>query len=148
MRVWPRRLTALFCAASPRRARRAPPLPGPHAASSERPGSVVMSSHQERRTKMKNDLTRTARAAVPGDYPTEAFADATDAVTRLSAIFEANTSFLRDASARYRRNEVFGARVRACYPFVRVRTAVNTHIDSRRSYGFVAGPGVFETTVT
>ncbi|BCF92088.1 MULTISPECIES: AMP nucleosidase [Paraburkholderia] len=81
-------------------------------------------------------------------YPTEAFGDAADAVTRLSAIYEANTSFLRDAFARYRRNEPFDRRVRACYPFVRVRTETNTHVDSRRSYGFVAGPGVFETTVT
>src|ERR1700743_2866936 len=39
-------------------------------------------------------------------------------------------------------------RLRACYPFVRVRTETNTRVDSRRSYGFVAGPGVFETTVT
>ncbi|MFX1737758.1 AMP nucleosidase [Paraburkholderia sp. A1RI_3L] len=82
------------------------------------------------------------------DYPTEAFEDATEAVARLSAIYEANTAFLRDAFARYRRNEPFERRVRACYPFVRIRTEVNTQIDSRRSYGFVAGPGVFETTVT
>ena len=38
--------------------------------------------------------------------------------------------------------------MRACYPFVRVRTELNTQIDSRRSYGFVAGPGIFETTLT
>src|SRR5277367_4568868 len=97
---------------------------------------------------MKNDMTQRARALCPSDFPTEDFIDPADAVARLSAIYEANTSFLRDAFARYRRNEPFERRVRACYPFVRVCTEVNTHIDSRRSYGFVAGPGVFETTVT
>jgi AMP nucleosidase len=97
---------------------------------------------------MNNETNQRAVHVPANAFPTEAFDDATDAVTRLSAIYEANTSFLRDAFARYRRNEPFDRRVRACYPFVRVRTEVNTHIDSRRSYGFVAGPGVFETTVT
>jgi AMP nucleosidase len=98
--------------------------------------------------KMNNNTNQRAVQTPANDFPTEAFDDATDAVTHLSAIYEANTSFLRDAFARYRRNEPFDHRVRACYPFVRVCTEVNTHIDSRRSYGFVAGPGVFETTVT
>jgi AMP nucleosidase len=98
--------------------------------------------------KMNNDTNQRAVQTPANSFPTESFDDATEAVTRLSAIYEANTSFLRDAFARYRRNELFERRVRACYPFVRVRTEVNTHIDSRRSYGFVAGPGVFETTVT
>ncbi|MFP3246831.1 MAG: AMP nucleosidase, partial [Paraburkholderia sp.] len=97
---------------------------------------------------MNNNTNQRAVQTPANDFPTEAFEDAADAVTHLSAIYEANTSFLRDAFARYRRNEPFERRVRACYPFVRVCTEVNTHIDSRRSYGFVAGPGVFETTVT
>ena len=87
----------------------------------------------EAKQKMKNDLTQHTRAMHPADFPTEAFADAADAVTRLSEIYESNAAFLRDAFARYRRNEPFGERVRACYPFVRVRTEVNTHVDSRRS---------------
>ena len=39
-------------------------------------------------------------------------------------------------------------RVRACYPMVRVRTDLLSRPDSRRSFGFVAGPGVYETTLT
>ena len=31
------------------------------------------------------------------DFPTESFDDAADAVERLAAIYDANTSFLRDA---------------------------------------------------
>ena len=41
-----------------------------------------------------------------------------------------------------------GAPVRACYPFVRVRTDTVARADSRLSYGFVAGPGTYETTLT
>jgi AMP nucleosidase len=107
-----------------------------------------MVDHHLRRTKMNNNTNQRAVQTPANEFPTGAFDDAADAVTHLSAIYEANTSFLRDAFARYRRNEPFERRVRACYPFVRVCTEVNTHIDSRRSYGFVAGPGVFETTVT
>ena len=39
-------------------------------------------------------------------------------------------------------------RVRACYPFVRVHTDTVARADSRLSYGFVAGPGTYETTLT
>jgi AMP nucleosidase len=100
--------------------------------------------------KMKNDMNLKQHAGPlrPSDIPTQSFTDAADAVARLSAVYEANTAFLRDAFARYRRNEPFAERVRACYPFVRLQTEVNTRVDSRRSYGFVAGPGVYETTVT
>ncbi|WP_153099935.1 AMP nucleosidase [Paraburkholderia hayleyella] len=97
---------------------------------------------------MKNPTSQRTAQTPPNPFPTEAFADAADAVARLAEIYDTNTAFLRDAFERYRLNEPFERRVRACYPFVRVRTEVNTHIDSRRSYGFVAGPGVFETTVT
>lgn len=97
---------------------------------------------------MKNDPNRRSRMHTPGSPSVEAFDDPIAAVERLSEIYETNAAFLRDAFARYRRDNSFDERVRACYPFVRIRTDVNTHIDSRRSYGFVAGPGVFETTVT
>ncbi|AOK31411.1 AMP nucleosidase [Burkholderia singularis] len=97
---------------------------------------------------MKNDHDHRIRTLTPGASPVEVFDDPVAAVARLSALYETNTAFLRDAFARYRRNDTFDTRVRACYPFVRIRTDINTHIDSRRSYGFVAGPGVFETTLT
>ncbi|GAB7535806.1 AMP nucleosidase [Burkholderia sp. 22PA0099] len=97
---------------------------------------------------MNNDIHRQHRPLTPECPPVESFDDPVAAVARLSSIYETHTAFLRDAFARYRRNEPIGGRVRAFYPFVRVSTDVNTNIDSRRSYGFVAGPGVFETSVT
>ena len=94
---------------------------------------------------MKNDLSRRHRVLTPESPSVEAFDDPIAAVARLSAIYDTNTGFLRDAFARYRRHESITEHVRVL-PFVRIRTDVNTHVDSRRSYGFVAG--VFETTVT
>ena len=38
--------------------------------------------------------------------------------------------------------------MRACYPVVRVRTDTVARADSRLAYGFVAGPGTYETSVT
>ncbi len=46
------------------------------------------------------------------------------------------------------RRALADARVRAFYPFVRITTATHARLDSRLSYGFVAGPGVHETSVT
>jgi AMP nucleosidase len=39
-------------------------------------------------------------------------------------------------------------RVRAYYPYLRVRIDTAARADSRLSYGFVAGPGTYETTLT
>jgi AMP nucleosidase len=109
---------------------------------------VKVDSSQERMKNMTNDRTQATHSTPASNFPTESFDDPVAAVARVSAIYEANTGFLRDAFARYRKDEPFSHRVRACYPFVRVRTELNTQIDSRRSYGFVAGPGIFETTLT
>ena len=38
--------------------------------------------------------------------------------------------------------------MRAHYPFVRITTATHARLDSRLAYGFVAGPGVHQTSVT
>jgi AMP nucleosidase len=52
----------------------------------------------------------------------------------------------------YVRGDNLPGHVRACYPFVRVQTDTATRQDTaqtaRLSYGFVAGPGRFETTLT
>jgi AMP nucleosidase len=63
-------------------------------------------------------------------------------------IYRAGIDHLHEALQRYVRGETPEQHVRACYPFVRVRTDTVARADSRLSYGFVAGPGVFETTLT
>ena len=79
---------------------------------------------------------------------TESFSDASLAVARLEEIYERNTKFLRDRFEAYVGGEAIATRVRAYYPFVRVTTATHARLDSRLAYGFVAGPGVHETSVT
>jgi AMP nucleosidase len=84
----------------------------------------------------------------PKPIATEAFTDSEAAVLRLENIYERNTRFLRDRFEAYARGERLEARVRATYPFVRIYTETHARLDSRISYGFVSGPGVYQTTVT
>jgi AMP nucleosidase len=84
----------------------------------------------------------------PQLIPTQAFADATAAVSRLEEIYERNTGFLRDRFEAYVNGRLPPTRVRATYPFVRITTSTHERLDSRLSYGFVSGPGTYETTVT
>src|SRR5712691_12360151 len=84
----------------------------------------------------------------PKPIAAEAFTDAAAAVARLAEIYERNVSFLRAAFEAYVRGEPLDARVRATYPFVRITTGTHARLDSRLSYGFVSGPGVYETSVT
>ena len=74
--------------------------------------------------------------------------NAEDALAQVQAIYRGSVDHLRSALQRFVAGEDDGQRVRACYPFVRVRTDTVARADSRLSYGFVAGPGVFETTIT
>ena len=85
---------------------------------------------------------------IPQCIATEAFTNATAAVARLDEIYERNTAFLRDCFRAYANGESTSTRVRATYPFVRITTATHARLDSRLSYGFVAGPGVYEITGT
>ncbi|MFC5472954.1 AMP nucleosidase [Paraherbaspirillum soli] len=81
-------------------------------------------------------------------FPTEQFTDPTAAVERVREIYEHHTALLRDAFKRFASGEVLPGRVRACYPFVRITTEFNTRADTRRSFGYVARPGVYQTTLT
>lgn len=85
---------------------------------------------------------------IPPSIATKSFTDASAAVARLEEIYERNTKFLRDRFEAYVSGEAITTRVRAYYPFVRLTTATHARLDSRLSYGFVAGPGVHETSVT
>src|ERR1700752_3506899 len=90
----------------------------------------------------------TMRLEIPPAVATEAFTDAKAAVDRLEEIYERNTKFLRDRFEAYAQGGALTGRVRACYAFVRLTTSTYARLDSRLAYGFVAGPGVHETSVT
>ncbi|HEX7635130.1 MAG TPA: AMP nucleosidase [Noviherbaspirillum sp.] len=76
------------------------------------------------------------------------FDDPAAALEQVRAIYDDSINHLRQCLQRFVNGEDPPGRVRACYPFVRIQTDTVARADSRLSYGFVAGPGTFETTVT
>ena len=76
------------------------------------------------------------------------FSDPAAALNQVRVIYESSINHLRESLHRFVNGESFSEHVRACYPYVRVQTETVARADSRLSYGFVAGPGTFETTIT
>ncbi|MDO8768380.1 MAG: AMP nucleosidase [Burkholderiaceae bacterium] len=86
------------------------------------------------------------------------FTDATAALAQVQTIYNAQIEHLRHAMHQFLADGQGDAgaptppKVRACYPFVRIHTVSVTRSElpdlARLSYGFVAGPGRFETTLT
>ncbi len=78
----------------------------------------------------------------------EEFSDAAAAVARLNEIYRISSTFLCERFA----NSIGGAkppaRIRAFYPEVCVTTTSYAKADSRLSFGHVASPGTYATTVT
>src|ERR1700719_4032715 len=84
----------------------------------------------------------------PKRIAAEAFTDATAAVARIAEIYERNVGFLRTTFEAYVGGEPLDRRVRATYPYVRITTGTHSRLDSRLAYGFVSGPGIYESSVT
>ena len=80
------------------------------------------------------------------------FTDATAALAQARLIYDQQIAHLRDAMQRFVAGEDLPGHVRACYPFVRIHTDTvvrrRSKNSARLSYGFVAGPGRYETTLT
>ena len=78
----------------------------------------------------------------------EAFTDAAAAVERLQELYALSVDFLVDAF----RDNAGGARpdtrFRAFYPEISFATTTYAQTDSRLSFGHVAGPGTYSTTIT
>jgi AMP nucleosidase len=79
--------------------------------------------------------------------------NADSALAQVQAIYNKAVQHLRSTMHRYVSGELgTEQRVRACYPLVRLHTPHSLRHDqganARLSYGFVAGPGRFETTLT
>lgn len=80
--------------------------------------------------------------------PRESFTDPEAALARVMEIYAAQIGHLRLHLQAYVAGQMPAARVRAWYPSVRVQTDTVARADTRLSFGFVAGPGTFETTLT
>ncbi|MDW5418255.1 AMP nucleosidase [Iodobacter sp. CM08] len=78
-------------------------------------------------------------------------ADPAQALAQVRLIYDRSVAHLRDAMQRFVAGETLPGHVRAYYPFVRIQTDTATRLngsEAHLSYGFVAGPGSFETTLT
>jgi AMP nucleosidase len=80
------------------------------------------------------------------------FTDADAALAQVMRIYEGNIAHLRHAMQDFVAGREMAAHVRACYPLVRLQTETVSRKGSAEcaglSYGFVEGPGRFETTLT
>ena len=89
---------------------------------------------------------------LPGFIAPARFTDPAAALARVREIYDSSLAHLRDALRRFVAGETLPGHVRACYPFVRVQTDTVARQGfpnaAQLSYGFVAGPGRFETTLT
>ncbi len=86
-------------------------------------------------------------AQLPFSAP-QSFTNPDAALAHARAIYDAAVEHLRDQLRRFVAGETPSSRVRACYPRLRVRTDSVARADSRLAFGFVAGPGLYETTLT
>lgn len=76
------------------------------------------------------------------------FDDPAAALAQVRTIYEASINTLRQGVQQFVAGNTTVGRIRACYPFVRVHTDTVVRARSALAYGFVAGPGTFETTLT
>lgn len=76
------------------------------------------------------------------------YQDPQEAVAEVLRLYQQQIEHLRSAMQRFVAGDDFPERVRAFYPYVRVHTSTVARTESTLAFGFVEGPGVFETTLT
>lgn len=84
----------------------------------------------------------------PDHSPAEAFTDPVAAVDRLELLYTQATRFLSRHFSDCVTKGRPAQRVRAYYPEIRFMVTSHAKTDTRLSFGHVAGPGVYVTTVT
>ncbi|MBX3632986.1 MAG: AMP nucleosidase [Simplicispira sp.] len=76
------------------------------------------------------------------------FAEPDAALAQVQKLYQQQIEHLRSAMQRFVAGEDVPDRVRAYYPYVRLHTTTVARADTLLAYGFVEGPGHFETTLT
>ena len=76
------------------------------------------------------------------------YSDPDEAVAQVQKLYQQQIEHLRGAMQRFVAGEDVADRVRAFYPYVRLHTTTVARADTLLAYGFVEGPGLFETTLT
>lgn len=78
----------------------------------------------------------------------QSFTDPVKAVAHLKLLYEQATAFLCENFTNALAGRVPDARYRAFYPEIRLTTTSYATADSRLSFGHVASPGTYSTTIT
>lgn len=86
---------------------------------------------------------KTSSKNIPKSYKT-----AETAFAAIEAIYNANVDLLRKSFDDFTRGKLTKGRVRGYYPYLRIKAKGLIKNTKRASYGFVAKPGVYETTLT
>jgi len=76
------------------------------------------------------------------------FDDPHAALAYVMEIYAGNIAYLQNAFERFVDGETPTGKIEVCYPYVAIETDHPTHVDTRLSYGFVAEPGRYSTTLT
>jgi AMP nucleosidase len=84
----------------------------------------------------------------PEPHSRQSFSTAEEAVAALEALYERNTSFLRESFNGLAEGGAADRRYRAFYPEVSVTVSSYDQIDTRLAYGHMPSPGHYATTVT
>jgi AMP nucleosidase len=82
------------------------------------------------------------------DPTPQSFTDPGKALQRIIDLYDSATRFLRERLALYEADGALSGPVRACYPYAKISSAIHSRADTRLSYGFVADPGTYATTLT
>ena len=100
----------------------------------------------------RQTMDNSAMPYLPDFIAPARFSDPAAALAKAREIYDGSLAHLRSAMRRFVAGETLPGHVRACYPFVRVQTDTVSRTgllkNAGLSYGFVAGPGRFETTLT
>ena len=88
------------------------------------------------------------KLVTPDAPAAEAFDSPDLAVERLIALYDEAAEFLVEKFNARLAGEGTGARYRAYYPEIRLTTSSYAKVDSRLSFGHVATPGTYTTTIT
>ena len=75
-------------------------------------------------------------------------ADPAAALAQVQRLYQQQIEHLRSAMQRFVAGETPPTPVRAFYPYVRMQTATVARAPTHLAYGFVEGPGRYETTLT
>ena len=85
----------------------------------------------------------------PPLFPPAYFDDPAAALEYMRTIYDGSVRHLREQFKRFLAGErMGGSHVRAFYPYARIRVETESQPETQLAYGFVSGPGVYETSIT